>query len=97
MATIAPQQEPLHKEWEALYQAVSAYRTAVRAGDIDRAAAAAAAYQDAATILFNHGVTIWDVDPMALLPDEVLPICWHDADFPLHTTAFTTSTASSRH
>ena len=69
-------QEP--REDPTLRRLVSAVRDWRAAADDAARAAALRRYNEAAATLIGLGITLFDLDPMDLLPDSLLPLVWQE-------------------
>ena len=52
-------------------------------------------YNEAAATLIGLGVTLYDLDPMDMLPDELMPLVWQDAYAEAFADAVTQERGSS--
>jgi hypothetical protein len=49
-------------------------------------------YNEAAATLIGFGITLYDLDPMDMLPDELMPLVWQEA----YAEAFANAVAQGR-
>ena len=83
---------PEPREHPVLRRLVAAVREWRAAPDAARQAALRR-YNEAATTLIGLGVTLYDLDPMDMLPDDLMPLVWQEA----YAEAFADAVAQGRH
>lgn len=67
------------REHPILRRLIAAVQDWREASDDDARSDALRRYYDAAARLIGLGVTLYDLDPMDMLPDELMPLVWQDA------------------
>lgn len=88
MDTLGPE-PPEHPALRRLVVAVQDWRAASEAAARQEALRR---YNEVAATLIGLGVTLYDLDPMDMLPDDLMPLVWQEA----YAEAFATAVAQGQ-
>lgn len=80
------------REHPALRRLVAAVQDWRAASEIAARSEALRRYNEAAVTLIGLGVTLYDLDPMDMLPDDLMPLVWQEN----YAEAFAAAVGSKR-